>query len=54
LDDYKGYVQSDDFGGYDYLGNKQDIVHLGCWAHVRCKFFDVAKVRKSTAAIPKD
>lgn len=46
LDDYKGYIQSDDFGGYDYLGNKQAIVHLGCWAHVRRKFFDVAKVRK--------
>jgi transposase len=46
LDDYMGYIQSDDFGGYDYLGNKKAIVHLGCWAHVRRKFFDVAKVRK--------
>ncbi len=46
LDDYRGYIQSDDFSGYDYLGQKQDIVHLECFAHVRRKFVDVAKVRK--------
>lgn len=46
LDEYQGYIQSDDFGGYDYLGKKQSIIHLGCWAHVRRKFFDVVKVRK--------
>jgi len=46
LDQYSGFIQSDDFGGYDYLGKKQPIVHLGCWAHVRRKFFDVVKARK--------
>lgn len=46
LDDYKGYIQSDDFGGYDYLGKKAGIVHLGCMAHARRKFHDVVKVRK--------
>lgn len=46
LDAYQGYIQSDDFGGYDNLGKKKNIVHLGCWAHVRRKFFEVAKVRK--------
>jgi len=46
LDDYQGFIQSDDYNGYDYLGNKQGIVQLGCWAHVRRKFFDVVKVRK--------
>ena len=46
LDDYQGYIQSDDFNGYDYLARKKGIVHLGCWAHARRKFFDVVKVRK--------
>lgn len=46
LEEYQGYIQSDDFGGYDYLGKKEGIVHLGCWAHVRRKFFDVVKIRK--------
>jgi transposase len=46
LDDYHGYIQSDDFAGYDHLDQKWDIVHLGCWAHARRKFVKVAKVRK--------
>jgi transposase len=46
LDDYRGYIQSDDYTGYDYLSGKKGIVHLGCWAHARRKFMDVVKVRK--------
>jgi transposase len=56
LDDYHGYIQSDDFSGYDHLDQKPDIVHLGCWAHARRKFVKVAKVRKkhrSKQANPK-
>ena len=50
LDDYHGYIQSDDFSGYDHLDQKPDIVHLGCWAHARRKFVKVAKVRKKHRA----
>ncbi len=46
LDDYQGIIQSDDFDGYDYLGQKQGIIHMGCWAHARRKFDDVIKARK--------
>ena len=46
LKDYTGYVQSDDFSGYDHLDQNPAIVHLGCWAHARRKFVDVVKVRK--------
>jgi len=46
LDDYHGYIQSDDFSGYDHLDQKPDIVHLGCWAHARRKFVKVVEVRK--------
>jgi len=46
LDGYQGYIQSDDFAGYDYLGKRKGIIHLGCMAHVRRKFYDVVKVRK--------
>ena len=46
LEDYRGYIQSDDFAGYDHLDQKSHIVHLGCWAHARRKFVKVAKVRK--------
>jgi hypothetical protein len=56
LDNYHGYIQSDDFSGYDHLDQKPDIVHLGCWAHARRKFVKVATVRKkhrSKRANPK-
>ena len=46
LDDYHGYIQSDDFSGYNHLDQKPDIVHLGCWAHARRKFVKVVQVRK--------
>jgi transposase len=46
LNDYHGYIQSDDFAGYAHLDQKPDIVHLGCWAHARRKFVKVVQVRK--------
>jgi transposase len=46
LKNYHGYIQSDDFAGYDHLDQRPDIVHLGCWAHARRKFVKVVKVRK--------
>jgi transposase len=56
LTDYHGYIQTDDFAGYDHLGQQSGIVHLGCWAHARRKFVKVVKVRKkhrSRRANPK-
>ena len=50
LNDYHGYIQSDDFSGYDHLDQNPNIVHLGCWAHARRKFVKVAKVRKKHRA----
>jgi transposase len=46
LENYRGYIQSDDYKGYDHLGRKEGIVHLGCWAHARRRFSDVVKTRK--------
>jgi transposase len=43
LKGYRGYVQSDGFSGYDFLDHHPDIIHVGCWAHVRRKFVDVVK-----------
>ena len=56
LNDYHGYIQSDDFSGYDHLDQNPNIVHLGCWSHARRKFVKVVKVRKkhrSNQANPK-
>ncbi len=56
MEGYHGYIQSDDFAGYNHLDQNQNIVHLGCWAHARRKFVKVVKVRKkhrSKRANPK-
>lgn len=41
LQDYQGYVQTDGYLGYDFLGQMPRIRHLGCWAHVRRKFVEM-------------
>lgn len=56
LYNYQGYIQCDDFSGYNELGKKKAIIRLGCFAHVRRKFIDVIKARKKQrgkAAGPK-
>jgi len=40
LEDYKGHVQADAYPGYNALYESGDIVEVGCWMHVRRKFFD--------------
>jgi len=36
-------VQTDGYGGYDFLDHWPGVVHVGCWAHARRKFTDVIK-----------
>lgn len=43
LKDYKGYVQTDGYVGYDFLAHIRSIRHLGCWAHARRKFVEVVQ-----------
>ncbi len=43
LHGYQGIVQTDGYGGYDFLDNKKDILHVGCWVHTQRKFKDVTK-----------
>jgi transposase len=42
LQDYRGYLHADAYAGYDaiFLGSKNEIVEVACWAHARRKFFD--------------
>jgi len=38
LDNYRGYVHADTYGGYDELFKKDEIIEVACWAHARWKF----------------
>ncbi|MBU0927632.1 MAG: IS66 family transposase [Spirochaetes bacterium] len=37
---YKGYLQTDGYAGYSGIGQSPGIVHVGCFAHIRRKFFE--------------
>jgi len=49
LRNYVGAVQTDGYKGYNFLDIKDEIVHLGCWAHARRKFFEADKARPKGA-----
>jgi len=43
LQKYKGYLQADAYSGHAALHETGDIVEVGCWAHCRRRFFEIAK-----------
>lgn len=47
LQGYCGYLQTDDYAGYNAVGNNKAITQLGCWAHARRKFVDAQKATGS-------
>jgi transposase len=51
LKGYKGVVQTDGYSGYGFIDRSLEIIHMGCWAHLRRKFFDVVK---ATAKVEND
>lgn len=47
LKKYEGHLQTDDYGGYNEACEKNPIVRLYCWAHVRRRFSDIVKATKT-------
>ena len=48
LEGYKGFLQTDGYEGYDAAVKElPGILHVGCFAHARRKFFEAAKVTKT-------
>lgn len=43
--DFKGYLQSDGFSGYEAVGKREGVVHVGCLAHARRKFDEALKAQ---------
>lgn len=48
LKDFKGYLQTDGYKGYDWVDKHPDIIHLGCFAHARRPFAQLVKLAKQT------
>ncbi len=45
---FKGYLQSDAFSGYNWAHDTKDIVPVGCHAHARRPFAELAKTHKNS------
>jgi transposase len=50
LNGFQGYLQSDAFAAYLEVGRLPGIVHVGCFAHARRKFFEAARISKNGGA----
>jgi len=50
LQGYDGYLQSDGYAGYNKAGNRETIMHVGCFAHARRYFHDALKLNKKSKA----
>jgi transposase len=50
LDDFKGYLQADAYGGYDGIYTRGNVIEVACWAHARRKFFDARETDGRRAA----
>jgi len=49
LQGYSGYLQTDGYIGYDSaVKDLPGIIHVGCFAHARRKFFEAAKINKES------
>ena len=44
LKDFSGYLQTDDYAGYNEIAAKSDVTRLLCWAHARRKFVEVKDI----------
>lgn len=42
LEGYSGYLQTDDYAGYNVVASTS-VIQLGCWAHARRKFVEAQK-----------
>jgi transposase len=43
---WQGYLVADAYAGYDRLFANPNLKEVGCWAHARRKFFEVARTQK--------
>lgn len=45
LHDYRGYLMTDGYTGYNKIAKMEGITRMACWAHVRRKMMDAIKVQ---------
>lgn len=53
LKNYSGYLQTDGYAGYNQAGSNANIIHVGCFAHARRKFYNALELNKKSKAAHK-
>lgn len=54
LGDYRGYLMTDDYAGYNALALQPGVEHLPCMAPVPCKLVNSIQIPVSSLAEPKE
>jgi transposase len=49
LEDYKGFLQSDDYSGYNAAAKRDGVKHVGCLDHARRRFVAAVKAQHAIA-----
>jgi len=49
LEDYRGYLQSDDYAGYNAAARRDGVVHVGCLDHARRRFIKAVQAQHAVA-----
>ena len=49
LEDYRGYLQSDDYAGYNATAKRDGVVHVGCLDHARRRFIKAVQAQHAVA-----
>jgi hypothetical protein len=53
LEDFEGLLQTDAYAGYNAIVREKDgrVIRLGCWAHVRRRFFEALQESPTEAKV---
>jgi transposase len=49
LEDYRGYLQSDDYAGYNAAARRDGMIHVGCLDHARRRFIKAVQAQHAVA-----
>jgi transposase len=53
LEEYKGYLQSDAYSGYNAPARRDGVVHVGCLDHARRRFVEAVKAQHAIAGMER-
>ena len=53
LEDYQGFLQSDDYSGYNAVARRDGMIHVGCLDHARRRFIKAVQAQHAIAGQEK-